>query len=370
VQIQSPILNIPSFEAQKPAELKQPDVDLKQRQDLDKLHKNLSDPQVNLSLSSFEGLEEQKDIEKLPQPQESQASFIREKLPVLGYATASAMHLFAGLAKSTTILPKGLTKFLDEYSLVLSKLVNVSNYTYKGLEALFGKKLYEGFNGNGGAAWEGIARLAYTAIIPFTPLESIFSASGISSGLTMMEQAQRHKITTKPQNFSEDLKANFKAFKEMWKETFSKSGVSKILGVLKNPDEDKGHAMFLFSWGNFLGAVLGFFVGKKHSSFLGKIASFLRNGGGIGCDYAKFIHPDWNNKMSAIFYLGVSAFDFTKSFTNDAKANILSHFSLALNNFANYFYVNTSKASRDGTFKDYGAIKVAASSEPILAKAA
>jgi hypothetical protein len=111
--------------------------------------------------------------------------------------------------------------------------------------------------------------------------------------------------------------------------------------------------MFFCAWGNFLGAILGFFVGNNHSSPLGKLASLLRNAGGVGCDWAKFIHPDINNKISALLYLGVSGFDFAKSFANDSSANIMSHFSLALNNFANYYYVNTTKATTDGDFKDY-----------------
>jgi hypothetical protein len=288
-----------------------------------------------------------KPLVKKPSP-----SFVRDALPILGYSTASIMHLLAGLAKSgKNILPTGITKFLDQYSLVISKLVNVANYTYKGIEALAGKR-----------AWEGLARLAYSIIIPFVPLESMFSASGISSGLTMMEQAQRHKLQglAPAKTWEEDLKRNFTAFKEMVSETLAGLPfISKDKKVFVNTTKEKGHTMFLCAWGNFLGALLGFAVGKDHSSPLGKVASLLRNAGGIGCDWAKLIHPDWNNKLSAIFYAGVSAFDFGKSFTNDGKAKILSHFSLALNNFANYYYVNTTKTTSDGTFQDYKSLKLA-----------
>lgn len=326
----------------------------------------LSNPNAEKSLAASEGIPEKLAEHKISEMHEyaeplidasgaslfaskplikkPRASFTRDSLPVIGYSAASLMHLLAGLAKSgKNILPESITKFLDQYSLVVSKLVNVANYTYKGIEALSGKR-----------AWEGLARLAYSVIIPFIPLESMFSASGISSGLTMMEQAQRHKLQglAPAKTWEEDLRRNFSAFKEMVTETLS-GLFGKNRKVFINASAEKGHTMFLCAWGNFLGALLGFVVGKDHSSPLGKAASFLRNAGGIGCDWAKLIHPDWNNKLSAIFYAGVSAFDFGKSFTNDGRANILSHFSLALNNFANYYYVNTTKTTSDGTFKDY-----------------
>lgn len=289
------------------------------------------------------------EINLLNQPiqiKKSKKSFVRDQLPVIGYGSASVLHLIAGVNKlGKFVLPKSIGDIIDKYSLTLSKAVNVANYTYKGIEALSGKR-----------AWEGLARLAYSLIVPFVPLESVFSASGISSGLTMMEQAQRHKLKDLPpaQSLGEDLKRNFVAFKDMCVESLQGLPfISKNPKIFVSPSKEQGHSMFFCAWGNFLGAILGFFVGNNHSSPLGKLASLLRNAGGVGCDWAKFIHPDINNKISALLYLGVSGFDFAKSFANDSSANIMSHFSLALNNFANYYYVNTTKATTDGDFQDY-----------------
>jgi hypothetical protein len=318
---------------------------------LSSLNKNLHEATApNLALEhDYEAPFDAQAISALNQPaqiKKSKKSFVRDQLPVLGYGGASVMHLLAGLSKlGKFFLPKSIAEFIDKYSLTLSKAVNVANYTYKGIEALAGKR-----------AWEGIARLAYSAIVPFVPLESVFSASGISSGLTMMEQAQRHKLKhlAPAQTLSEDLKRNFSAFKEMCLESIQGLPfISKNPKVFVSPSKEQGHSMFFCAWGNFVGAILGFFAGNNHSSPIGKLASFFRNAGGVGCDWAKFIHPDINNKISAILYLGVSGFDFAKSFTNDASANIMSHFSLALNNFANYYYVNTTKTTTDGEFKDY-----------------
>lgn len=305
----------------------------------------LDNKNTAMSFDSMEGV-------SLPEANTVQ-SFVREKLPVIGYITASAGHLIAGLGKLSNAIPEPITEFLDIYALKFSKLVNVSNYTYKGIEALVGKR-----------AWEGLSRLAYSVVVPWVPLESVFTSSGISSGATMFEQAQRHKIkypnATKkspqgnPSSLIEDLKENSKAFKTMCSETFQ--GLwGKERKVFINPNKDKGHTMFFCAWGNFIGAISGMLAGSNHHSPLGKFAAVVRNAGGIGCDWAKLIHPDINNKLSAIFYCIVSALDVTKSFTQTDTSRTLSHFSNAMNNFANYYYVNTTKATLDRTFKDYKA---------------
>jgi hypothetical protein len=299
----------------------------------------------------FEAPLDPQSISALNQPtqiQKSKKSFVRDQLPVLGYFGASTLHLIAGLNKlGKLVLPNKLAEMIDKYSLTVSKIINVTNNGYAGIEALIGKR-----------AWEGLARIAYSVIIPFVPLESVFSASGISSGPTMMEQAQRHKLShlAPAQSLGEDLKRNFSAFKEMFVESIrGLPFISKERKIFVSRAKEKGHTMFFCAWGNFLGAILGFFAGNNHNSFIGKIASFLRNAGGLGCDWAKGIHNDINNRISGILYFGVSALDFAKSFVDDNSANIMSHFSMVLNNFANLFYVNTTKATTDGEFKDYDA---------------
>ncbi|NBV99316.1 MAG: hypothetical protein EBR67_07390 [Proteobacteria bacterium] len=293
-------------------------------------------------------------MEGVPVSDSKALNFVRDTLPVVGYAAASLGHLIAGAGGMSEIIPKPLTEFLDKYILGFSKLVNVANYTHKGVEAVAGKR-----------AWEGLSRLAYSAVVPFMPLESVFTASGISSGPTMFEQAQRHKIkfpnaTEKdpqgtPASALEDLQENGKAFLTMCKETFSNLfGANRKVFI--HPDKEQGHTMFLCAWGNFLGAIGGMLAGSNHHSPLGKASSIIRNVGGIGCDWAKFIHPDINNKLSAIFYGVVSICDVAKSFTPKHVSHILSHFSMAMNNFANYYYVNTTKATTDKTFKDYAAV--------------
>lgn len=307
--------------------------------------------------------EEQKTGSKT-EAKKPETNFLRDKLPVIGYGAASLGHLLAGIGGISKAFPKPLAEFFDKYALKFSKLVNVANYTHKGVEALANKR-----------GLEGLARLAYSAIVPFVPLELVFTASGISSGPTMFEQAIRHKIKYKnatiespqgsPESISEDLKENWKAFCLMFKETFGNLwGADRKVFI--HPDREQGHTMFLSAWGNFLGAIGGILAGSDRNSALGVASSLARNGGSFGCDWAKFIHPDLNNKLSAAFYAVVSACDLSKLFTSKATAHTLSQFGMAMNNFANYFYVNTSKATTDGEFKDYKA----ANDDVFLQKAA
>lgn len=326
-----------------PASKKEAETPVEVKKDIP-LSEILKDKNVAMSFDCMEGIPAEKP--------KTAMDFVRNKLPIIGSAVASAAHLFAGLGSMTDLIPKPVTEFLDTYALKFSKTVNVLNYAYKGVEALIKKR-----------AWEGLSRLAYTAIVPWVPLESVFTYSGVSSGFTMFEQAQRHKIkypNGKPESIFEDLKENGKAFISMCKEVFTPSSLwgkdRKVFVHYKN-ENDKGHTMFFSAWGNFVGALLGMLTGSNHSSALGKTAAIVRNGGGIGCDWAKFFHPDWNNKLSAIFYAFVSAFDVVKSFTKPETSHTLSHFSMAVNNFANYYYVNTTKDTSDGKFVDY---KVAA----------
>ena len=316
--------------------------DASRRVHKDSLLSKLKDKRTAMSFDSMEGVISPKT-----------QHFIRNTLPVVSYIAASIGHLIAGVGKLFDFIPTPLTDFFDKYALKFSKIVNVSNYTYKGIEAIIGKR-----------AWEGLSRLAYSLVVPWVPLESVFTYSGISSGTTMFEQAQRHKIkysnATKesPQGSSkstlEDLKENGKAFLTMCRETIQ--GLwGKDRKVFLPPSKDKGHTMFFCAWGNVIGAISGMLAGSNYHSPLGKFATITRNLGGIGCDWAKLIHPDINNKISAICYGIVSIFDVAKSFTQDHISHILSHFSMAMNNFANYYYINTTKATTDKTFQDYKA---------------
>ena len=295
---------------------------------LKKLHNLVSNHQ---SLDSMEGLES-------PKKEVDMKAVLRDKVPELGLALASGMHLIAGFAKATQTVPESITKFFDKHALTASKVANLWNYIAKGATALMN-----------GRSWDGIGRLAY--ILPsFASLENFFLFSGISSGITMMEQGHLDKVK-ESKNLFEDFANNSKAFVEKIKEVYN-AGLGKDRIVFRNQkvEEKFKGTMFVSAFGNFFGALLGMISPDKNSK-LRKVAAVVRNLGGLGCDWGKFTHPDPNNRNSAIAYLGVSVLDVVQTFTPEPFASVLSHFGLTINNLANYFYVNTSKARDEKTYK-------------------
>jgi len=309
-------------------------------ENLNRLHKLIEPSTNNNSFDSMEGLEgtaKRYDIK----------SILRDKVPELGLALASGMHLIAGFAKATNTIPKSITDFFNTHALTASKTANLWNYVAKGVTALAN-----------GRSWDGIGRLAY--VIPvFASLENFFLFSGISSGITMIEQGHLDKVK-KSSNLIGDFVNNSKAFVEKIKEVYEHGlGKNRIVFRGQKIEEKFKGTMFVSAFGNVFGAILGMISPSKDSK-LRKLAALVRNLGGLGCDWGKFTHADPNNRYSAIAYLGVSVLDVVQTFTPEPFATVLSHFGLTINNLANYFYVNTSKARDDKTYKQNSSLALAA----------
>ena len=339
----------------------------KQKQGLEALHKKLEDKKVAQSFDCMEGLPQKTEtsqkqeatkqinfirteaktrelapVDELRENQVLRQNFIRDEIPKYGFTVASIMHVLASMSKAFKFLPQPLADFLHVNSTRLSKAFNFVNYTVKGADALKHNR-----------SWDALGRLAYSAIVPFQDQEDLFLSSGISSGITMFEQGQRHKVLNpdKPKNLIENFGHNFSAFTKMIPEIIQ-GGLGKNRKIFVHENNEKGHTMFLGALGNFSGALLGILSGKGKST-MKKIATIIRNVGGIVCDWGKIVSPDWNNKISGFTYLAVSMLDVAQSLAPEPLASTISHLSLAINNVANYFYVNTSKATSDGTFQDF-----------------
>ena len=310
---------------------------------LSQLHEKLSDEKVAESYDCMEGVHEDNPIKKNKAKPDKQINFIRDEIPKYGLALASIMHITSGLTRGASVLPEAVSDFLHKNSTRLSKTFNFVNYTVKGLDALKHKR-----------SWDALGRLAYSVIAPFQAQEDLFLSSGISSGITMFEQGQRHKVPdgNKPKSCAENFMHNIGAFKKMMLEIFNGGLWGPNRKVFVHEDREEGHTMFLGAIGNFSGALLGMLSGKGKS--IKKIfATFVRNAGGIVCDWGKIMSPDWNNKVSGITYLIVSVLDVAQSLAPEPLASRVSHISLAINNLANYFYVNTSKATSDGDYQEF-----------------
>lgn len=310
---------------------------------IDALHKKLEDEKVAQSFDCMEGLPQKTESsQKQELAKTKQINFIRDEIPKYGLTVASIMHVLASLSKAFKFLPQSLADFLHVNSTRLSKTFNFVNYTVKGADALQNNR-----------SWDALGRLAYSAIVPFQDQEDLFLSSGISSGITMFEQGQRHKVTDadKPKSFAENFMHNLNAFPKMIEEIIQ-GGLGKDRKIFVHENNEKGHTMFLGALGNFGGALLGILSGRGKST-MKKVATMIRNVGGIICDWGKIVSPDMNNRISGFTYLAVSILDVAQSLAPEPLASTISHLSLAINNVANYFYVNTSKATSDGTFKDF-----------------
>lgn len=303
-------------------------------ENLNRLHKLIEPSTNNNSFDSMEGIENSKNLSS-----NNIFKTIRDKVPIVALGFASTMHLIAGFSKATKILPENIEGFFDKKSLLVSKAANLYNFVIKGISAL-----------QHGRSWDGIGRLAYS-IAPFASLENFFLFSGLSSGISMIEQGHKDKV--KPsKNLFEDFINNAKAFKEKIIDIY-KAGLGKNRMIFRGKEFEEKHngTMFVSAFGNFIGATLGILSPNKGSS-LRKAAAIIRNLGGIGCDYGKLVHGDINNKLSGGIYLGVSALDILQTFTAEPFATVLSHLSLATYNLANFFYTNTSSARDEGTYVD------------------
>lgn len=298
---------------------------------------NLQDPRVLASFDSSEGIENSQ--EKIPKDILGLAT---EYLPVIAYSLSSFMHCLSGLGKIfPKIMPKSTAMIFDLVSLPFSQTVNIFNYIAKGLGALKHNR-----------SWDALGRLLYPLAVLGAGRQDVFLYSGLSSGITMYEQGQRDKVKNHS-NLTENFADNFQVFLQMFKEIWA-GGLGSQRKIFVSKDKEKGHTMFFSANGNFLGALLGIVSNVLKLPDIFKFAaSLLRNAGSIACDYAKIIHPDFNNRMSGIFYLVVSVFDLGKYFVDKKYASAFADFSLASNNIANFFYVNTSKASDNKTYKSY-----------------
>jgi len=308
---------------------------------LDKLRQQIAQPQINDSLGGLEGTKLEEFNRQEPQPSPV-LNFMRNKLPFYGACFASAMHVVAGTSKSLKILPEGMRNFFHQYSTMVSKWVNTANYVAKGSEAVYH-----------GRAWDGLGRLAYPLAVLFADQNDVYLSSGLSSGITMMEQGQRHKKAGKEINgLVEDFIENCKAWPVMMKEVIAGGLFGPNRKVFLPESREKGHTCFLGAHGNILGALLGILAGKGKSP-LKNVATIVRNIGSFICDFGKIVSPDMNNRASGLLYGLVSVLDVAQAYSPEPYASIISHFSLAINNVANYFYVNTTKATTDKKYKDY-----------------
>ncbi len=294
----------------------------------EKLAQQLHDPNINASLSASEGHQHK----ALIATNNDFYRIARDTIPQIGLSAASIAHCASGLNRLVKFLPKSIGDLLDTHAQKLSKGANIFNYIVTAADAFLHKR-----------SVDGLARAAYPAVIPFVNLEDMYMASGFSSGTTMMEKALQDKTKSMPENkeLGGNLINNLKAFGSMWKE-ITQDGmgglVTRVLNVKKAPNP----LMFLGGNFNFLGAFLGVAFGKS-SDVIRKVATLIRNLGSMSTDVAKLFCGESNFLIAGLAYVAVSVLDIIKDYAPGESKRTLSHFGVAINNFANYYYLKASK---------------------------
>lgn len=259
--------------------------------------------------------------------------FIHQTLPAITTFSASILHGITGAGRITKILPSPIQNFLEKHTLNFSKLINVTNFSVKSFDAF---KKGEGFL--------GLARLLYPLVVPFLKLEDVFLGSGLSSGLTMMYFGQEKMIKKSDDNL-DNIFLHLKQFKKTLKEIFTK-GAGPNGVIFKKWGGEEPHTMFLSGVFNFTGGAMGllfkyvFKLPGQFGVFARRLSAIVRNiPGGALSDYAKIFSNNSNLRKAAWGYLGTSGIDLSEPFLEEENGTTASHFTQALNNIANYYYI-------------------------------
>jgi len=263
--------------------------------------------------------------------------FVLNKIPIVGYAIATAGHFVSALMHVSSGSSNKIKDFCDKTSLNISKVANVYNYlitTYRAFENKLGL--------------DALSRALYVAFVPFADQEDFYLYSGFSSGLTNIEQPQKRLVSNAPKSNRKNIIEHIKVFPAMWKETVT--GIfTKNSKIFCSRSKDQGHLMHLFAHGNFLGALLGLIAGRG-SSPLKKVASLIRNVGSVGVDISMLNCSD-ASKKSGIAYISTALLDLVQAFSdNPVLQRVTNHISISMNNLANYFYTLGTKEAIEGDF--------------------
>ncbi len=278
--------------------------------------------------------------------------WLRDTVPLAGTFFASFMHLATGLGRVKAFFPKPIQSLLERFSLPISKTVNAINYLAKSVDAA------AALNKRG---YDALGRMMHVLLVPFAPLEDIFLASGISSGLTQtMIGVSREKTNDPtPKSAWEDIVFHLRKIVSMLKDLMKPGalwGKDRLIFKKSVPGaekKDEAHLLILSAMMNIGSTIIG--IGPKLlglpefiKSPLRKFAALVRNAGSILSDYGKYKDPSLLVKAVGGAYLGVSALDISQTFIKDKELKTtVNHFLQPITNFANFLYAMISSDKTD-----------------------
>ena len=273
--------------------------------------------------------------------------WLRDKVPFFATTFASLMHLATALGRMKAFFPAPVQKFLERFSLPVSKAANAFNYLMKSINSWKNNK-----------GFDALGRLIHVLFVPFAKLEDIFLVGGLSSGLTQMWIAVNRDSSKdkEPKSVIEDIQYHFKRVGQLIKELMKPGalfGKNSLLWRNLRDEHGAPHLLVLTGIGNILSPVIG--VGTRLLglpsgvvSVARKFAAVLRNVMSILSDIGKYLDPYPLTKAVGGAYLGVSALDISQSFIKDPELKTtVNHFLQPVTNFANYLYAMLSSKKSD-----------------------
>lgn len=266
----------------------------------------------------------------------------REVITMFGYVVASSMHALAGSSNLKKFLPKSIKSFVDKNAARFSKLLNSANNFIAAVYAWQDNNMLD-----------FLAKITYPLAVPWMNLEDIHLAGGLCAGLTQIENAQTGRVKQLAKDGSkwENIKANCKAFWQMFKENMT-GGITKHLKVFLGKD-NKGYSMALSGYLISLGSLIGILFGANKRNFWNKLGGVLRNAGGFFGDFTMMLYPEVNNRISGAFYCVNAVIDAIQRFLPDNVIDTVNHFNMILNNIATHYFIKITRAKADKTFTTY-----------------
>lgn len=265
--------------------------------------------------------------------------FIRKKLPIIGYAMASGVHGFAGLANipGFEFFTQPVQDFFDKNSLHVTKFVNSFVMAMLGMEAF-----------KEGRMWDAFARLLDPVFVLPSKLQDMFLRRGPSTSFTMFHEAQKERV--KPGlNRIDNIKANFTAFKDVFVEIVKGGipGINKKSHLFKATQKGKEHTMALSGYMMLLGSLPGIIFGSGKRNAVNKASTIIRNTGGIVSDIGLLLDKRPTAKITAFLYVTNAIVDILQKFMDERLAKVVNHFNMILSNAAVYFYGKLTQEETD-----------------------
>ncbi len=289
------------------------------------------------------------------------------------FRTSMGQNMFSSMKD---MLPwHGIKKFVDDWSVRLTKMTIMARFVCGGINALINKRVME-----------ALGRIGGIIVLPLVELHDITLATGISTSVCQVDLGLEHKMDAKSKtsykSYGESIADWFKTLTKMTLEMFSGSvfgpngklfpdfKMQQILDVPKRFMEDmfsgknlkgqpgekeEGHTAIFGGYFIGIGALIGVLFGRNARNIWNKVGGVIRNFGGILGDYSLLTHTDANMRRAGYFAGMASVIDMLQRFipSDSILVNTINHYNLINNTIALKHYADRSENKSKGNFDAY-----------------